>query len=141
MLFRNFDPLFQELDRVSGRVAAGTGGLAYDVVRFEDHVDLVVDVPGVDVDDIELTVDGRELTLAFTRERTTPDGATLVTAGRPHGTVSRRIHLGDTLDADRLEAAYDRGVLTVSIPVSESAKPRRVAIGAGAAAIETTGSD
>lgn len=139
MLFRNFDPLFQELDRLNDRSSAGSGSLPYDVIRYEDRVELLFDMPGVSADDIDLTVDGRELSLSFTRERPSTDGGTLVTAGRPYGTIHRRLHLGDTLDADKLDAAYDLGVLRVSIPVAESAKPRKVAIGAENPAIETTG--
>lgn len=50
---------------------------------------------------------------------------------RPQGSSSRQLFLGDTLDADRLAANYDRGVLTLTIPVAEAAKPRKVTVSAG----------
>jgi HSP20 family protein len=46
----------------------------------------------------------------------------------PQGTFSRQLFLGENLDSDRLEASFDRGVLTITLPVSERAKPRRVQI-------------
>jgi HSP20 family protein len=49
---------------------------------------------------------------------------------RPLGVFSRQLFLGDTLDADRIEASYDSGVLTLRIPVAEQAKPRKIAIAA-----------
>jgi HSP20 family protein len=50
-------------------------------------------------------------------------------AERPLGVFSRQLFLGDTLDPDRIEAAYDNGVLTVRIPVAAQAKPRKIDIG------------
>ena len=50
---------------------------------------------------------------------------------RPHGTFTRQLFLGDNLDAGRLDASYDKGVLTLVIPVAEQAKPRRIQITGG----------
>ena len=52
-------------------------------------------------------------------------------AERPHGTYTRQLFLGDTLDSGNVQATYEHGVLTLTIPVAETAKPRRVPIGAG----------
>ena len=49
-------------------------------------------------------------------------------AERPLGVFSRQLFLGDTLDMEHIDAAYDSGVLTLRIPVAEKAKPRKIAI-------------
>jgi len=65
------------------------------------------------------------------RQRIHKDGVETVIAERPTGVFSRQLFLGDTLDTDKLEATYDNGVLTLHIPVSEQAKPRKISIGTG----------
>lgn len=134
-MFRTFDP-FRELDRAFARPAPTGAAVAYDTLQFDDRYELRFDVPGVDPDSIELTVDRRELTLSYERNDEVPEGATVVSRRRPVGQVTQRLFLGDGLDAEHLDAHYDHGVLRVVIPVAEAAKPRRVAIGAG-----TNGSD
>ena len=63
---------------------------------------------------------------------------------RPQGTFRRQLFLGDGLDPERVEASYDNGVLTVTIPVAEQAKPRKIEVSSGgdqAQAIEATASE
>jgi HSP20 family protein len=57
-----------------------------------------------------------------------------VVAERPQGTFSRQLFLGESLDVDRIAATYDRGVLTLLVPVAQQAKPRRVEITEGSTA-------
>jgi HSP20 family protein len=52
----------------------------------------------------------------------------MVSAERPRGVFSRQLFLGETLDADQIQASYQDGVLRLSIPVAEKAKPRRIPI-------------
>ncbi len=129
MLFRTFDP-FREIDRLAARTTPATPTVAYDTLKFEDRYELRFDVPGVDPDTIELTVDDRELVLTFERADEVPEGAEVVARRRPLGVVSQRLFLGEGLDPQGLDARCDLGVLTVVIPVAEAAKPRKVAIGA-----------
>jgi HSP20 family protein len=129
-MFRTFDP-FREFDRLAPRTSPATPTVAYDTLKFDDRYELRFDVPGVDPDTIELTVDRRELLLSFERTEDLPEGAEVVARRRRLGPVSQRLFLGEGLDAQGLDARYDQGVLTVVIPVAETAKPRRVAIGAG----------
>ena len=68
------------------------------------------------------------LTVHAYREAQRADDAELIVAERPHGTFTRQVFLGDTLDADNIQADYTAGVLTLSIPVHEAAKPRKVKI-------------
>jgi HSP20 family protein len=84
------------------------------------------------------------LTVHATRSRSESDGIELLVGERPHGTFSRQLFLGDTLDTDRIKADYVDGVLTLRLPVAEKAKPRRVPIDVsktGRTAIDTHAHD
>jgi HSP20 family protein len=89
------------------------------------------DLPGVNPDSIEVTVERNVLTVTAQRQRPQREGVESVIAERPMGTFRRQLFLGETLDADHLEASYDNGVLTLRIPVAEAAKPRRISVAAG----------
>jgi HSP20 family protein len=58
----------------------------------------------------------------------------VVASERPQGTFNRQLFLGEGLDPEKVEASYENGVLTVTIPVAEQAKPRKVEISAGTGA-------
>jgi HSP20 family protein len=97
------------------------------VVRF--------DLPGVDPDSIDLHVEQSTLTVkAERRPSVSGKDVETVVSERPYGVFSRQLFLGDTLDADHIDAHYDAGVLTVKIPVAEQAKPRRIQINTGSTA-------
>ena len=136
-MFRN-DP-FREFDRFLG-ANLGTAGLPgsvpTDVIRFDDRFELHVDLPGVDTSTIDLTVEARELTLTAERAAELPEGATVVRRSRPTGTVTRTFRLGERVDTGAISADYDNGVLTISVPVAEAAKARKVEIGAGTSPAE-----
>jgi len=129
MLMR-FDP-FRELDRQFDRLSQrnwGAGVMPIDAYRRGDHFYVHFDLPGVDPGSVDLQVEKNVLTVRAERSWEPAEGDEVVVAERPRGTFSRQLFLGETLDTDRIEASYDRGVLTVSIPVAEAAKPRKVAI-------------
>lgn len=130
MLMRT-DP-FRELDRLAQQVmgtAARPAAMPIDAYRFGDTFVVHFDLPGVDRESIELTVERNVLNVHASRSRSTDEGTELVIAERPQGTFSRQLFLGDSLDADHIDATYDDGVLTVRIPVAERAKPRRIEVG------------
>ncbi len=145
MLVR-FDP-FRELDRLTqqvlGTASGALAGVALDAYRRGDEVVVTVDLPGVDPASVELTVDDGVLTLVAERHAAVEEGAEVLVRERPVGRFTRRLFLGDSLDADRIHAHYDQGVLTVTIPVAEGARRRRVAIvrGDAPAAIEAPAPD
>lgn len=112
---------------------APVNSLDYDVVRSEDGVTLQVDIPGIDPASVDLTVDGRSLRVEATRSSSIPEDAKVISRGRRTGSVSQTFQLGEKLDAEKLSADYEYGVLVVTIPVAESAKPRKVEVGVGAA--------
>jgi HSP20 family protein len=85
----------------------------------------------VDPATIDLTVEQNILTIKAERRFEGREGDQVIAAERPHGAFTRQLFLGDMLDAERLEATYATGVLTLHIPVTEAAKPRKVPIGAG----------
>jgi HSP20 family protein len=131
MLMRT-DP-FRELDRLTQQVLGTPGTLArpsampMDAWR-EDHEFIVAfDLPGVDPESIDLDVERNVLTVRAERRALGGDRE-LLAAERPRGVFSRQLILGDTLDTERVHAAYDGGVLTLRIPVAEKAKPRKIAI-------------
>jgi HSP20 family protein len=129
MLMRT-DP-FREIDRIAEQFFGTTARPAVmhmDAYRDGDWFYAAFDLPGVDPDSIECTVERNVLTVRAQRQRPTGDTIELVAAERPMGTFTRQLFLGDTLDTDKLEAGYEAGVLTLRIPVAERAKPRRVAV-------------
>jgi HSP20 family protein len=123
--FRGFDAFDQLFNNAGGRV----GGAPLDAYRHGDTFFVEIDLPGVDPASIDATVDGNVLTVRAERTRTQPEGVRRIISERPTGTVTRRLVLGDALDTDRLEASYDAGVLTLSVPVAEKARPRKIEIG------------
>ncbi len=119
-----------------------------DAYRRGEQFVVEIDLPGVAKDSIDLTVERNVLTVQAARTRTADDKVDMVVAERPIGTFRRQLFLGDTLDTDRVEANYDVGVLTLTIPVAERAKPRRLSVGSNqapgtsrAAAVEATSDD
>ncbi len=144
MLMR-FDP-FRELDRLTQQVA-GNGGrpavMPMDAYRSGDQFIVHFDLPGVDAGSIELTVEKNVLTVSAQRRWQPQNGQQVLVTERPQGSFSRQLFLGEGLDAERIEANYDNGVLTITVPVAEQAKPRKVEINAGngkATSIDTASS-
>ena len=136
MLMR-FDP-FRELDRFTQQLAGPRQWMPMDAYRKDDHVYVHFDLPGVDPDSIELTVERNSLSVSAERSWVYADTIDVLASERPQGKVSRQLLLGENLDLDHLEANYDKGVLTLSIPVAASAKPRKVQVGSADAPREVT---
>ncbi len=130
MLMR-FDP-FRELDRWATEVAGHRPSVVpMDAYRHGDRFTVQFDLPGIDPSSIDLTVDKDVLTVSAERSWQPGEGQEVLIAERPQGTFTRQLFLGDNLDAEHIEASYEHGVLTVTIPVAESAKPRKVEITSG----------
>ena len=128
--FRDLDRLTQDLWQGSNRRAATTASvMPIDAYRSGDRFIVHFDLPGVDPQSVELTVEKNVLTVRAERSAPWAGDVELVVAERPQGDFTRQLFLAETLDTERIEASYDAGVLTVTIPVAEAAKPRRVEIG------------
>jgi HSP20 family protein len=134
MLMR-FDP-FREFDRLFETVGTDNGWrgsvLAMDAYREDDSFVVQLDLPGVDPDSIDLTVERNQLTVRAER-RWNYGGRELVARERPQGTFTRQLFLGESLDAEHIDADYEQGVLTLRIPVTEQARPRKIQVGGQAA--------
>ncbi len=138
MLMR-FDP-FRELDRLTQGFGSRPAVMPMDAYRHGDRFLVHFDLPGVDASSIDLTVEKNVLTVSAERSWGREDGAEVVVSERPQGRFSRQLFLGEGLDAEHIEANYENGVLTLTIPVAERAKPRKVEISSGggkAKAIDT----
>lgn len=99
-------------------------------VRRGDTFHLSFDLPGFSAEEVELTVERHQLTLVAERTFERQDGDEWLVAERPVGTFRRQLTLGDDLDTDRLEATFADGVLSITIPIAEEAKPRKIELGA-----------
>ena len=128
MLLR-FDP-FRELDRVT-ESAPGRPSMPMDAVRRGETVVVSFDLPGVDPASIDVTVERNVLDVRAARETERAEGDEVLVSERPAGPISRQLLLGDSLDGPGVVADYDRGVLTLYIPVAAAAKPRKIEIGHG----------
>jgi len=131
MLMRS-DP-FRELDRLTQQAFGTNGTLArpsvmpMDAWRDGDTFHVEFDLPGVNPDSIDLDVERNVVTVKAERPQRASD-AKLIAAERPRGVFSRQLILGDNLDTDHIAASYDSGVLTLTIPVAEKAKPRKISV-------------
>ena len=137
MVTLTFDP-FREMDRLTNQLFGGAAGatrgprwMPMDLYRVEDHFVVAVDLPGVDPGSIDLNVDGNTLTIRAERSVRSDENAQWLAQERPAGSFMRQLNLGDGLDVEHIEASYDAGVLTVTIPVAERARPRRITVEAG----------
>ncbi|KQO10461.1 heat-shock protein Hsp20 [Agreia sp. Leaf244] len=134
----SFDP-FSELDRLTGDLLhfrPGPKFMPVDLYREGDQYVLSADLPGVDPGSVDVDVDGQLLTIRAQRTAAAHDGVKWLTRERPNGDYLRQFSLGDGVDSEKISASYDSGVLSVIIPVSERAKPRKIEVKAAQAADE-----
>jgi HSP20 family protein len=149
---REFSTLQNEMNRLFNTVfdtpaPAGNGGLrrwlpAMDLVESGDHFVLRADLPGLSEEDVNIEVEDRVLTISGERKaehEVNKDGYHRVE--RAFGAFSRSLTLPEGIDADAVQASFDRGVLEVRIPKPEERKPRKITIGAGNGAPKTLEAD
>lgn len=129
MLMRT-DP-FRELDRLTQQVFGTTArpaAMPMDAWQEQGEFVVAFDLPGVNVDSVDLDIERNVLTVRAERADATQPSVELIASERPRGVFSRQLILGDTLDTDAVKATYADGVLTLRIPVMEKAKPRKIEI-------------
>ena len=100
-----------------------------DLYRDGDHYTLNADLPGIDPSSVDLDVDGQYLTIRA--ERVAPSAeeiAWLARENRSNGSFVRRLTLGESVDRENISASYNAGILSVTIPVAEKAKARKIAV-------------
>ncbi|MCV7220982.1 Hsp20/alpha crystallin family protein [Mycolicibacterium elephantis] len=141
-----FDP-FSEFDALTrGLLTSQTGSnrsprfMPMDLCKIDDHYLLTADLPGVDPGSVDVNVDNGMLTISAHRTARSEDGAQWLTSERFFGTYRRQLALGEGIDTDAISATYENGVLTVTIPLAERAKPRKIEVAHGSApkSIEAT---
>ena len=145
MAVLRFDP-FRELDRLTEQMLGAPAGSAraprfmpMDLYRSGDHYVLHADLPGVDPGSVDVSVDNGTLTIRAERSARTEQSVEWIASERFTGTYMRQLSLGDGIDADRISATYTNGVLTVTIPVAEKARARRIEVATGDSTAVITG--
>jgi len=125
----NYDP-FRELDRMASALIDNRGPrvMPMDLFREGDHYVLNADMPGIDPGSVDIDVDGQLLTIRGERTMANHENVKWLTRERMAGSFLRQLNLGQGIDVDRIGATYNNGVLSVTIPVSEAAKPRKIAV-------------
>jgi HSP20 family protein len=129
MLIRT-DP-FRELDRLAAQVFGTTArpaAMPMDAWREGDHFIVEFDLPAVDPESVDVDVERNVLTVRAERRLQSDKDIELIAAERPRGVFSRQVILGDALDTEHIEASYQAGVLRLTVPVAEKAKPRKIMI-------------
>ena len=132
MYLTTYDPFARMTRRAFGPAALNRATvMPLDGVRREGDVLLRFDVPGIDPESIEVTVDRGVLSVSVKRTEERAENDKFFVRERTMGTFTRRLYLSKNLNADAVEAAYNNGVLEVRIPVLEQAKPRKVEVRQG----------
>ncbi|HVY55142.1 MAG TPA: Hsp20/alpha crystallin family protein [Thermodesulfobacteriota bacterium] len=133
--FRSFRPFYGDFDKWFEQVAnsntpaAGTWHPAVDVYETEDSYVLKADLPGVSKEDIKIDVNNNTLTIKGEKkleEKTEKDN--YVRVERSYGSFSRTFALSDKVDSTNIKAAYKDGVLEVTLPKKEEAKPKEIKV-------------
>ncbi len=133
MLFR-FDP-FEELDRRTAPAMPAL--LAMDAVRNDDEIVVYLDAPGVTPDDIDVTAEQGAITIEVNRRWNDSDSKILARE-RTQGQFRRQLQVSSHIDLDAMQAKYEDGVITLSLPIADRAKARKVQIDAPSSGGEIT---
>ena len=132
MLLTSFDPFAADFDRLArrafGAIEVGRPAMRMDGIRREDGIELRFDLPGIEPESIDVTVDSGVLSVSARRSDEYAEAEKPFIRERAMGSFTRRVRLSDTVDAEKIEAGYDRGVLTVRVPLAEKALPRKVEV-------------
>lgn len=126
----SFDP-FSQLDRIAQSVfdtSRQPRVMPVDLFREGEEYILHADLPGIDPGSVDVDVDGHLMTIRAQRSAGSHENSRWLVQERPFGSYLRQFTIGDDVDAERISASYDNGVLTVVIPIAERAKPRKITV-------------
>ena len=127
----HYDPL-RDMERFANAFLDGNRRgprqMPMDLYRDGDHYVLSADLPGIDPGSVDVDVDGQLLTIRAERTLTSQEGVKWITREREAGSFLRQLSLGQGIDTEGIAASYAHGVLTVTIPVSPKAKPRKIEV-------------
>ena len=128
MATATFDP-FREFERLfTGVSTPQSSNLSMDLYKKGDVFVAEIDMPGVDPASVDIDIDDRTLTVRAERSSVSGEDIEWLTRERRNGTFARQLTLGRGLATDRIEAAYEDGVLKLTLPVAEEAKPRKITV-------------
>jgi HSP20 family protein len=137
-MLTRFDP-FRDFDRLVEQLTPGRGSsvnaMPLDIARGSDGYVVEADLPGVEPDSIDISVEGNVLTIRAERASSQVDDMEVLAAERPKGTFVRQLTVGEGFDMQRIQADYDHGVLWVRLPVAETAKPRKIEVHVGSRSV------
>ncbi len=126
--FREFDELFRDVNATTAAAVRTVTPVA-DVLERDHAIELRLDLPGVDPEKIDVTLEGHELTIAAERVNVkAPDKATWLRQERSHAAFKRTFTLPESIDGTRPEASFKHGVLTVTLPRKEAERPRSLKV-------------
>jgi HSP20 family protein len=138
-MLTSFDAI-AEFDRIAqrsfGPARADRTAIRMDAIRRADEIELRLDLPGIDTDSLDVTVDRGVLTVSAQRSEEYGEDEKPFIRQRAMGSFTRSVRLSDSVDAEKIEAAYEAGVLTVRVPLQEKAQPRKVKVEVAAAKAE-----
>jgi HSP20 family protein len=118
-----------EFTKWFGRAGGPVALPQFSVWEDEHAVFAEADLPGVDPAKLEVTVtEGNQLTVQGERQAPELSGAAWIRQERPFGKFSRAVTLPVLVDADKVEARYENGVLRLRLPKHEAAKPRKITV-------------
>ncbi|MDT5179398.1 MAG: hypothetical protein QOJ95_3596 [Mycobacterium sp.] len=127
-----FDP-FSDLDSWTRSLLTSQTGstrtprfMPMDLCKIDDHYVLSADLPGVDPGSVDVDVDGGTLTISARRTARSEESAQWLASERFFGGYRRQLSLGEGIDTTAISATYENGVLTVTIPLADRAKPRKI---------------
>jgi HSP20 family protein len=137
--FRDLVSIQDELDRLFGRNVGGVEPLrpsakgswmpSMDVFETKDKIVATLELPGIDPDAVEVAVEDSTLTVSGSRgfsDEVKEDDYHRIE--RRYGAFSRAITLPQSADTDKVEARFDKGVLTIEVPKVEKAKPKKIQV-------------
>ena len=130
-VFRSLATFANEFDRACAtpsRTTTRAAAPASNVLASEEALTIQANVPGLSLEDIEIVLDGDEITIRGNREESAPEGASVLRRERPVGSFERTFTLGADIDSEHAVASLDLGVLTITLPKSQAARPRRLSI-------------
>src|SRR5258708_38237660 len=128
MLLTSCDP-FAEFHRALRTADGVSADVRMDAIRRQDEIELRFDLPGIDAESIDVTVDRGALTVSARRSEEYAEGEKPFIRERVMGSFARRIRLSDVVDADKISASYDSGLLAGSLRRTERPRPRQGALG------------
>jgi len=135
-LWREMDRLQREMNRLMDGFSrpSSRNFPALNVWANEQHALITAEVPGIDIEDLDISIVGDTLTLSGQRSLPEPDGdVQWHRHERWHGDFSRSLQLPFKIDSDNVEATYEDGVLHVTLPRAEEDRPRQISVQSGAA--------